>query len=132
MAENVIRDRGATNRLAEAFNALAPTDPERRTALALAEERVSLSPLGAEPDFNDLWAHTMSMLMSYSDADYVPDEYDRELTAAQTTAVDIEQINDDPPDRIAAWLSTVADHDMRALDQQMLSLIHISEPTRPY
>lgn len=120
VAENVIRDRGATNRLAEAFNALAPTDPERRTALALAEERVSLSPLGAEPDFNDLWTHTMSMLMSYSDADYVPDEYDRELTAAQTTAVDIEQINDDPPDRIAAWLSTVADHDMRALDQQML------------
>ncbi|MDH4063048.1 MAG: HEAT repeat domain-containing protein [Acidobacteriota bacterium] len=120
VAENIVRDHGATGRLAEAFNALATTDAERRTALALAEERVSLSPLGAEPDFNDVWAHVMSVMMSYSDADYVPEAYDRELTMAQATVVDIEHINDDPPDRIAAWLSTVADDDMRALDQQML------------
>ncbi|MEZ5283426.1 MAG: HEAT repeat domain-containing protein [Vicinamibacterales bacterium] len=120
VAENVVRERGATSRLAEAFNALATPESDRRTALALAEERVALSPLGSEPDFNDLWAHAMSLLMSYSDADYVPEEYDRELTTAQTTAVDLEQINDDPPDRIADWLSTVDDDDLRALDQQML------------
>lgn len=120
VAENVVRDHGATSRLAEAFNALAGSDAERRTALALAEERVSLSPLGSEPGFNDMWAQAMSLLMSYSDADYVPDEYERELSTAQTTAIDIEQVSDDPPDRIAAWLSTVTDDDMRALDQQML------------
>ena len=60
------------------------------------------------------------MLMSYSDADYVPDEYDRELTSAREMAVEVEHISDDPPDRIAAWLSTVNDNDLRALDQQML------------
>src|SRR5690606_29939879 len=72
VAENVVRDRGATGRLAEAFNALATEDSQRRTALALAEERVSMSTLGADPRFNDIWAAAMSMLMSYNDADYVP------------------------------------------------------------
>jgi hypothetical protein len=120
VAENVVRDRGATSRLAEAFNALAIDDPKRRTALALAEERVSMSSLGADPQFNDIWANAMSLLLSYTDADYVPDAYDRELTSAREMAIEVEQVSDDPPDRIAAWLSTVADDDLRALDQQML------------
>ncbi len=120
VAENVARDRGATGRLAEAFNSLATSDDQRRTALLLAEERVSLTPLGSDPQFNEIWADTVSMLMSYSDADYVPDEYDRELTSAREMAVEVEQVSDDPPDRIAAWLSTVNDNDLRALDQQML------------
>jgi hypothetical protein len=64
--------------------------------------------------------HAVKLLMSYSDADYVPAEYDRELNTARALAVEIEHITDDPPDRIAAWLSTVNDHDLRALDQQML------------
>jgi hypothetical protein len=62
----------------------------------------------------------VKLLMSYSDADYVPAEYDRELNTARVMAVEIEHITDDPPDRIAAWLSTVNDTDLRALDQQML------------
>jgi hypothetical protein len=120
VAENVLRDRGATGRLAEAFNALVTSDDQRHTALLLAEERVSLSPLGSDPQFNDIWTHAVSILMSYSDADYVPAEYDRELNTARAMAVEIEHITDDPPDRIAAWLSTVNDTDLRALDQQML------------
>ena len=120
VAENVSRDRGATGRLAEAFNALITSDEQRDTALLLAEERVSLSPLGSDPQFNDIWTHAVKMLMSYSDADYVPAEYDRELNTARAMAVEIEHITDDPPDRIAAWISTVNDQDLRALDQQML------------
>jgi len=120
VAQNVVRDRGATSRLAEAFNALALDEPQRRTALALAEERVSMSSLGEDPQFNNIWASAMALLMSYDDADYVPDAYDRELTSAREMAVEVEQVSDDPPDRIEAWLSTVADDDLRALDQQML------------
>lgn len=120
VAENVARDRGATGRLAEAFNALVTSDQQRHTALLLAEERVSLSELGSDPQFNDIWTHAVKMLMSYTDTDYVPEEYDRELNTARALAVEIEHVTDDPPDRIAAWLSTVADQDLRALDQQML------------
>ena len=56
VAENVSSDRGATGRLAEAFNALVTRDEQRDTALLLAEERVSLSPLGSDPQFNEIWA----------------------------------------------------------------------------
>ena len=49
VAENVSRDRGATSRLAEAFNALITSEDQAHTALLLAEERVSLSPLGSDP-----------------------------------------------------------------------------------
>lgn len=120
VAENVSRDRGATGRLAEAFHALVTSDDQRDTALLLAEERVSMSSLGSDPQFNDIWTHAVKLLLSYSDADYVPAEYDRELNTARAMAVEIEHVTDDPPDRIAAWLSTVNDHDLRALDQQML------------
>lgn len=120
VAENVIRDRGASSRLAEAFHALAPDEDVRRTAMMLAEERVSLSSLADDPQFHDLWSQSVGLLMSYSDQDYVPDEYGRELDRARARAVDIEAISDDPPDRVAAWLATVADSDVRALDQQLL------------
>ena len=32
---------------------------------------------------NDIWMHAVKLLMSYSDADYVPAEYDRELNTAR-------------------------------------------------
>jgi hypothetical protein len=70
------------------------------------------------------------MLMSYSDAKYVSEDYARELTTAQTQAVDIEKIGDDPPVRIRAWLGTIADEEIRALDQHLiLDLLKIE--TRP-
>ena len=49
------------------------------------------------------------MLMSYSDAKFVSEDYARELTTRADQAVDVEQIGDDPPARIRAWLSTVSD-----------------------
>ena len=42
--------------------------------------------------------------MSYSDAKFVSEDYARELTTAQTQAVDVDKIGDDPPVRIRAWL----------------------------
>ena len=41
--------------------------------------------------------------MSYSDAKFVSEGYARELTTAQTQAVDIEKIGDDPPLRVRAF-----------------------------
>jgi phosphohistidine phosphatase SixA len=50
----------------------------------------------------------------------VSEGYARELTTAQTQAVEIEKIGDDPPVRIRAWLSTVSDTEVRALDQHLV------------
>jgi hypothetical protein len=61
------------------------------------------------------------MMTSYTDASFVSSEYARELTAARTRAIDIESISDDPPERIAAWVASVNDAELRSLDQQLLT-----------
>ena len=68
------------------------------------------------------------LLTSYSDESFVSDEYGRELSSARTQAIDVEQISDDPPERISAWLTTVATSALRALDLTLLlDLLRIEE-----
>ena len=40
--------------------------------------------------------------------------------ARRTAAVDVERTSDDPPERIARWLTTVSDGALRGLDHQLL------------
>jgi len=120
VARNVIAERGATGRLAMAFEALVP-DADRRTGvLDAAREEVAASPLGDESGFSELWQNAASMLMNYSDKPYVSADYARELSEARTQAVEVERVSDDPPERIQAWLATVAEDSMRQLDLQLL------------
>src|SRR5690606_600771 len=99
----VIAERGATARLAHAFQALVPDTDRQRRLLALAEHQVAASPLGAEAAFDELWGRVETMVTSYSDATYVSDDYGRELWSAQTRPVAVEEAGDDPPERVAAW-----------------------------
>jgi HEAT repeats len=130
VASSVIRDRGASARLIEAFQTLVP-EPERQARLIhMAHEETRLSPFGRAPEFSDLWKKAQEMLTSYSDAAYVGSEYGRELPAARLHAADVERASDDPPERINSWLSSVADRELRRLDQQLLDdLLRIE--TRP-
>lgn len=120
VAGNVIAERGASERLAHAFQALVPEFDRRRQLLALAEEEVSASELGQEDNFTDLWGRVENMLTSYSDSTYVSTEYARELSAARTNPIDVEKTSDDPPERIAGWIATVSDGALRQLDQTLL------------
>ncbi|HTM25526.1 MAG TPA: HEAT repeat domain-containing protein [Vicinamibacterales bacterium] len=128
---SVISERGATDRLAQAFQALVPDADRQRQLLALAQPDVAASELGAQEDaFADLWGRVESMLTSYSDEKFVSDTYARELSGARDRAVDVEAASDDPPERLAAWLSTVADAALRHLDNQLLlDLVRIEEDT---
>ncbi|MBA3298134.1 MAG: HEAT repeat domain-containing protein, partial [Acidobacteria bacterium] len=132
VARSVIAERGATGRLAHAFQALVPAGDRQRQVLALAQERVAESDVGQDAGFEELWGRVDSMVTSYSDATYVSDAYGRELFAAQTRATDVERTNDDPPERIGAWLSTINDSALRGLDHQLLlDLLAIElEPAR--
>jgi HEAT repeat protein len=60
------------------------------------------------------------MLASYSDESYVSAEYARELSGAQKQALDVERISDDPSERVQAWIATVADDKIKALDFELL------------
>lgn len=120
VAGNVIAERGASERLAHAFQALVPEFDRRRQLLALAEEEVSASELGREESYSELWGRVENMLTSYSDSSYVSSEYARELSAARTNPVDVEKTSDDPPERVAAWIATVSDGSLRQLDHTLL------------
>jgi hypothetical protein len=128
VADNVVRDRGATARLAEAFHTLVPDAARRRIVLAQAEMKASQTPLGQEPQFENIWSSSLEMLMQYSDADFVSADYARELSAARSQAVDVERASDDPPERVSAWLDTVTTEEVRTLDQQLiLDLLRIED-----
>jgi hypothetical protein len=128
VAASVVAERGATARLAHAFQALVPDTDRRRRLAALAEAEAAASGDAEEQAFGDLFDKVESMVSSYSDTNYVSEEYGRELWAAQTRAVDVEHAADDPPERIGAWLSTVNDGALRGLDHQLLhDLLAIEE-----
>jgi HEAT repeat protein len=135
VADSVVAERGASERLAHAFRALVPEFDRQRQLLALAREEVAASELAREQDqeeFKGLWNGVEQMLTSYTDARYVSDDYARELSHARTLPVDVEKVSDDPPERIAAWLSTVSDASLRSLDQSLLTdLLRIeTDPSR--
>jgi hypothetical protein len=104
------------------FQALAELDMAQAAAEAM--------PFARQPEFSDLWKSAAHLLRSYSDANWVSDEYGRELASARTHAVDVERVSDDPPERISSWLSTVSDVEVRRLDQQVLLDLLVLE-TRP-
>ena len=88
VADSVIDERGATERLAQAFQALVPELDRQRQLLALARARGLRPPKVREQDgdFAELWNGVETMLTSYSDASYVSEEYARELSRARTRA----------------------------------------------
>jgi HEAT repeats/PBS lyase HEAT-like repeat len=120
VAGNVIAERGATERLAHAFQALVPEMDRRRQLLALAEEEVAASDIGHEENFTQLWDRVEGMMTSYSDSSYVSEDYARDLSSARTNPIEVERTSDDPPERVAAWLLTVNDAALRQLDHQLL------------
>lgn len=128
VASSVVTERGATARLAQAFQALVPEADRRSSLVAMAGSEVAHTELGREASFEDLWQRTSEMLLSYRDESFVSTEYARELSAAPTQAIDVEQMSDDPPERIAEWLATVTDAEVRSLDLQLLlDLLAIEE-----
>jgi HEAT repeat protein len=128
VSHSVIAERGASERLAEAFQALVPEQERHRQLLSLAQTEVAASELGQDETFGELWERVEAMLTSYSDAHFVSDSYGRELSGARARAIDVEAVSDDPPDRVAEWMASVADAALRGLDVQLLTdLLHVEE-----
>jgi HEAT repeats len=128
VAGNIVAERGATGRLAQAFEALVPDLERRGEVLDAAREEVAESALGEESGFQELWQNAASMLMNYSDKPYVSAEYARELSEARVQAVEVDRVSDDPPERIQAWLGSVTEDSVRQLDLLLLTDLLRLEP----
>lgn len=114
----LVAEGSATARLCEAFEALVPADDRRRVASLAA----GLLPDAAPPaDVPRLRQELDQLVTSYDDRRFVGRAYARELTLARGRAQDLETARPDPPERIDAWLATVSDGALRALDLQVLT-----------
>lgn len=120
VVNSVTADRGATERLAHAFEALVPESERKTQLLEIAEEKARQTQLGKDEGFANLWQSAADMLTSYSDKKYVSDEYARELSGARTRAVEVERVSDDPPERIQQWLETIDETALRTFDLNLL------------
>jgi hypothetical protein len=120
VAHSVSRDQGATARLAQAFQALVPEEEKRSQLLEMAQTEAAKLPVGRQSEFPDLWKSAANLLTSYSDSNYVSEEYGSELATARTHAIEVERVSDDPPERLSAWLSTVSEAEVRRLNHQVL------------
>jgi HEAT repeats/PBS lyase HEAT-like repeat len=121
VSRNIMTEGTATDRLAQAFQTLVRDVDQRERMLALAHDDLAASTLGRTEEFRGVWNHiTEKLLTSYSDELYVPDAYGRELSLARTQAIQVEQVSDDPPERLTAWMSTVATTALRVLDLTLL------------
>jgi hypothetical protein len=129
VSKHVIAESAPTDRLALAFQSLVREPEQQQRMLALAKDEVAASPLGSTEGFEGVWNQVAEkMLTSYSDESFVSDEYGRELSGSRTKAIEVEQTSDDPPERISAWLGTIATTSLRALDLTLvLDLLRIEE-----
>src|SRR5262249_42621809 len=129
VSKHVIAGASSTDRLALAFHTLVREPDQQQRLLALAREHVAASPLGSTEGFESVWNHVAEKLLtSYSDESFVSDDYGRELSGSRAKAVEVEQVNDDPPERISVWLGSIATTALRALDLALvLDLLQIED-----
>ena len=133
VAGSVAEKGGASDRLAQAFEALVPEADRKERLLDLAKQEAEKSRLGQEKGFEDLWQSAADMLTSYSDETYVSSEYARELSGSKAQALDVERVSDDPPERVQGWLATVSDDALRQLDLNLLlGLLQVEPDATPW
>ena len=133
VAGSVVNERGASERLAQAFEALVPEIDRKERLLDLAKQEAAETPLGQDAGFENLWQSATQMLTSYSDERYVSTEYARELSSARKQALDVERVSDDPPERIQIWRDTVTDDAVTRLDLQLLlDLLMVEQSPAPW
>ena len=120
------------DRVVQAFQSLV-VDGDRRERLVSKARESAAQDAAGDAGFDQRWQEVAQTLLThYSDESYVSDTYARELGMARGQAIQIEQLNEDPPERVAAWLGTVSTTELRRLDLTlMLDLLRLErEPAR--
>jgi len=122
VARHVASEATSTDRVALAFQTLVRDPAQQQRVIALARQDAAASPLGNTDGFDAFWNGVAEQLMtSYSDEPFVSAAYGRELSRARDCAIDVESVNDDPPERLRSWLSTVSTTMLRTLDLTLVA-----------
>ena len=116
VATNAAGFAAPVERVVQAFQSLVWDDSRKERLVSLAHEQARIAE-GHDPEFEGRWRDVaQKLLKSYDDRSYVAESYAYELNHARTQAVQIEQLKEDPPEQIEAWMSTVTTSELRKLD----------------
>jgi hypothetical protein len=117
VARSVITERRATDETVRALDALAPDPGMKNRVLDLAHDEATHTEAGRDAGFEDLWRHALTTLKG-TGAGLVP--LDETAFDPQHQAIDVEYVSDDPPERIHAWVDSVSETAVQALDFELL------------
>jgi hypothetical protein len=121
VARNAIAEGTAMDRLALAFHTLVRDGEQRDRLLRMARTDAEASPLGNTSGFEEVWGQVAQRLLkSYSDEPFISTAYARELSGARSEAISVEKLAEDPAERVAGWMATVATGELRQLDITLL------------
>ena len=116
VAPNAAGFAAPVERVVQAFQALVWDGTRRERLVSLAQQRAQET-AGQDPNFEGRWRDVaQKLLKQYDDQSYVSESYALELTHARAQAVQIEQLKEDPPEQVEAWVGTVATPELRRLD----------------
>jgi len=116
------------DRVAQAFQTLVVDGDRRERLVTMAHDTVVVSGIDGDA-FEESWKGIAEKLLSqYSDEPFVSEHYAKQLTEVRAQAIQLDQVNDDPPDRVSAWLGTVSTSELRRLDLALIQdLLRIEE-----
>lgn len=120
VARSITSERGATEQLSKALDALAPEQDVKMRVIDRAHGEAKKTEIGQEAGFEDLWKDAVGTLTSSTNQLLVPEEYNRELTDAGSKALEVERVSDDPPERVQAWVESVSEPAIQRLDFELL------------
>ena len=130
VATNTVGLAAPVERVVQAFQAMVWDGARRERLVSLAHEQARVAE-GHNPEFEGRWRDVAQKLLKhYDDRSYVAESYALELNHARTQAVQIEQLKEDSPAQIEAWMATVTTSELRKLDLTLVvDLLTIEETT---
>jgi HEAT repeats len=118
LARSLAKAGGATGRLSQILDTIAPDAERRQRVLRLADKMLSERDFGATRPISDIRASLEELLLKYDEKEYVSAEYQDSMDAATERASEM-GIRDLPPE-LNEWLETLGHDNVRDLSGQLL------------
>jgi HEAT repeat protein len=118
LARAMARAGGATRRLAQILDTLAPDEERRERVLKMADKLLTERDFGATRPLADIRASLEELLLKYDESPYVSDAYRQSMNTASDRAT--EMAARDLPPELGEWVATLGHDNVRHLSGQLL------------
>jgi hypothetical protein len=108
----------ATDRLAEAFEAIVPDAERKRRVLTMARSQLSETDFGRSRQFKAIWSSIEQLLLSYNETPFVSDSYRSALAGAGGRAATVAAR--DLPEELPEWMDSLGLDNMRRLSVTLI------------